>query len=238
MINLSEIEQLQQDVVDASQILYKEGLWEWFGEGHPSARIPGTDNVIVPGHIHPYGRGMGGVKSIEDLIVVNTKLKKISGKYDSMNELTVHTAVYKERPDVGGVVYSHPPHCDVFGELNIPIPTFGNNIPIWDSKGPIADEARGKAFAKNLGKKDAILLRNPFSLVAVAPTIREAVVMVYWCEKNAARQYKSMQLGKIPPGPKIDVRFKGFITYVEEFDMVVNHGDLWRYLYEKNISPA
>ena len=238
MITLSEVEQLKQDVVDSCQILYKEHLWEWFGEGHPSARIPGTDKVIIPGHIHPYGRGMGGVKSIDDLIVIDTQMKKISGKYDSMNEAMVHVSAYKARPDIGGVVYSHPPHCDIFAELDRPIPWYGKEIPIWDSKGGIADEKRGKAFAKALGKKEAILLRNPFSLVTTAPTLREAVLTVYMAENIARRQYKGLVIGKIPPAPDHEPLLKEwFTTYVEEYDTKFRHLDMWRFLHEKNIGP-
>lgn len=239
---LSELRQLQQDVIDSSQILSKE-----FGVqiGHPSQRIPGTDRFIIMGHLHPQGKGMGGVRSREELVVLDTGLRKISGRWEKMNEAMVHAAIYRARPDVNGVTYVHPFFADLFAAVNRPVPTYQDSIPIWDSKGAIADPGRGEGLVKALGDKDAILLRNPHSLVTCADSVRDATVMATMIEQNARRDYHALTLvgeeyrSVIKDDPKRPPRFpwKDFVYHVDDFDMDVMHFDLWKQLYERHVAP-
>ncbi len=249
-IKYSDLERLQQDVIDTCQIIYKEHLWEQFGEGHPSARIPGTNRMITMGHLHPRGAGMGGVKTIDDLVLLDTDLRKISGKWEHMNEASIHAAIYKARSDVGGVIYAHPPFCNTFASLGVPIPTYGSHIPIWDSRGAIIDAAKGQGLVKALGNSNAILLKNPSSLVVAAADVIDAVQLVYSIENRASRDYRSLTLGialkgrdfvldpefyleKGPSDPRVS--HEKSTIMVDDFDMEVQHADLWRFMYEKNI---
>src|SRR5258706_75667 len=38
------------------------------------------------------------------------------------SEILLHLAVYKNRPDVNGVVHCHPPHATAFAVAGVPIP--------------------------------------------------------------------------------------------------------------------
>ncbi|MCL5067550.1 MAG: class II aldolase/adducin family protein [Thaumarchaeota archaeon] len=236
----SELRQFQQDVIDASQIMYKEFH---VLVGHTSQRIPGTDRFIIMGHLHPFGRGMNGVLSLDQLVVMDTNLNKISGKWEKMNESEVHAAIYRARPDVNGVAYVHPFYADIFAGLNMPIPTYGENIPIWDSKGAIADRERGEGMIKAMGKADAILLRNPHSLVTAASNVRNAAVMAAFIEGVAKRDHYALTLEgqKYVETIKGDTRrkprypFPGFSYHVDEFNIPVIHFDLWQELCERHL---
>ena len=223
------------------------------GEGHPAARIPGTDRFINMGHLHPRGAGMGGVNTPEDLVVLDLNLKKISGKYEHMNEAMIHAAIFKARPDVGAVIYSHPRYCNAFASLAMPIPSYGEGIPIWDSDGAIVDERRGSGLVKALGQSNAILLRNPHSLVVCAADVKDAMALVYYIEVKARKDYLSLMLGKIMGGDNFSfkpehygkqmetdprIEYEHLLISVDDFGIEVEHSDLWRFLHEKNIAPG
>ena len=57
----TEVERLKRKLVKAHKILYMEGVRE-FIMGHVSARVPGENRFLVPGHVHEIGGG------IEDVI--------------------------------------------------------------------------------------------------------------------------------------------------------------------------
>lgn len=248
---LEYVEQLKQDVIDSCQILDKEHLWEVFSEGHTSARIPGTDKFIIMGHMHPRGSGMGGVKSVQDLVVMDTNMNKISGAYEPMNEAIIHAYIYRNRPDVGGVVYAHPHHCGLFATIMKPIPSFGDTIPVWDSKGAIADPERAEGFVKAIGNRNAILLKNTDSLITASSTVRDATVMVYNIEIAAKKDHDAIVFGKLYDGPGFvyqpsyympqiskDPRYpmKGNLTRVDEIGADVIHTDMWKFLRERNLN--
>ncbi len=234
---------MQQDVIDASQILYKEFH---VLVGHASQRIPGTDRYIVMGHLHPFGQGMNGVLSLDELVVMDTNLNKISGKWEKMNETEVHAAIYRAKPEVNGVCYVHPFFADEFAGLNMPIPTYGENIPIYDSKGAITGRDRSDGMIQTMGKSDAILLRNPHSLVTAADNVRNATVMATFIEGVAKRDHYALALDgkKYLETLKGDSRrkpkypFPGFSYKVDEFGTDVVHFDLWHELCERYLGAG
>ena len=240
-LTASDLEQLRQDVIDSCQIIAKEGLFSFCAEGHPSARIPKSNRFITMGHLHPRGMGMNGVKTIDELVVLDTNMKKIWGKYEVMNEAIIHAAIFKARPDVGGVVYSHPPYCNAFANANKPIPRFGTETPVWDSKGAVENPERAAGMVKALGNKNAILLKDLNSLVTCGDTVKDAVVMVYMIERMAMEDYRSLLIGmssqdktKPPRNPRYPA--KDFTYRVDEFGGDVVHFDFWKYLWDKHIA--
>ena len=45
----------------------------------------------------------------DDLIIVDMKGNKISGRAERTSEIAMHTTVYGLRPDIKAVVHAHPP---------------------------------------------------------------------------------------------------------------------------------
>jgi L-fuculose-phosphate aldolase len=57
-----------------------------------------------------------------DLCVVDYEGNQLRGKKRRTSEVLLHLAIYKARPDVHGVVHSHPPHATAFAIAHEPIP--------------------------------------------------------------------------------------------------------------------
>lgn len=244
-LSLADIESLEDDVLASCKILFRENFWEFSGEGHPSARIGTSNKFITIGHLHPAGHGMGDATSKDDLIVLDTELNRISGKYEPMTEAVIHALIYKTRPDVSGIVYAHPPMADCFAAINEPIPSY-SKVSIWNSDGAVIDHERAAKLLDKLGKSPAILLQNPSSLVTTGPSVRDAVVMVYDIEKKAARDYRTIILGRALKGDSFlyhssyymseeQRRTVGNVVPSEKYGIYVRHMDYWRYLCDKNL---
>src|SRR5258707_13694400 len=58
----------------------------------------------------------------EDVCKVDYEGKQIAGTRKRSSEILLHLAVYKNRPDVRGVVHCHPPHATAFAVAHEPIP--------------------------------------------------------------------------------------------------------------------
>ena len=198
-VGRSDIKKAVIDVINACHILYNEGMWELFGEGHPSCRIPGDNIVVMPGHGHPFGKSLNDVRSIDDIIFMDLDgniLRKGSFK-EAMEATVVHLAIYKSRNDVNGIVYLHPPYTDIFAELNRSIPMYVDDIPIYDSGGEITTMKVAKKLVEKLGEKNAIILRSMNGLVCTGRILPQAVTNAYVIEKNAKHQYHALAIGKI-----------------------------------------
>lgn len=187
------VTKVQQAVIDACQIIFMEGLYSGAGHGHPSARVPGTNLIVMPGHFHEEGKGMGDIISPAQLICVDTEGKKIWGEADPVEATALHLAIYQKRPDVGGVCYVHPRYCNIFcvaaQEMKPVVAGLFEKVSIIDTGSSTGRAARSweqaNKVAEALGKRAAILLRPFLTLVTVGRNIKEAVYLAHVAEENA-----------------------------------------------------
>ena len=88
-------------------------------EGNHSVRI-GDDRILCT----PTGISKGFLTP-DDICVTDMDGRQVEvnpkGRKRT-SEVLMHVAIYQHRPDVGGVVHSHPPHATAFAIANIPIP--------------------------------------------------------------------------------------------------------------------
>ena len=115
----------------------------------------------------------------EQLIVVNTKGEKVEPITDAnrglkaTSELPIHLAVYRERPDVRGVVHGHPSYCvaltvagkEVRSQVLTEAMLFLGKIGVADYATPTTP-ALGDAVAEVVRGHDAVVL--PYHGVIVA----------------------------------------------------------------------
>ncbi|MCW4051926.1 MAG: class II aldolase/adducin family protein [Candidatus Bathyarchaeota archaeon] len=156
--------------------------------GNTSARIPNTDTILIK----PSGVSMGALKP-EDLAIVDLQGKQIQGELSLSIETPMHTAIYRTRDDVRGVVHSHAPTATAFGVAGIEILPIliemflfiPNGVPIVPFEFPGTQE-----LAEVVGKKikdfDAVILEN-HGIVTVGPSIEDACnlnIMVEECAKT------------------------------------------------------
>lgn len=108
--------QVRQDIVEVGRRLWLRGFVA-ANDGNISARLP--DGTVI---ITPTGVSKGFMRP-EDLVKVDLDGNKLSGSKEPTSELALHLTIYKERPDVGGVVHAHPPTATGFAVAGITVET-------------------------------------------------------------------------------------------------------------------
>jgi len=182
------VHDLRDRLVNVGKQLHNYGLAVG-AEGNISARIPGTDRVLIK----PSGISMGFLKA-EDLIVVDLDGNKVEGELAPSIETPLHTAIYKARSDVQGVVHTHAPFSTAFGiagteiiplqvEMFLYIP---NGVPIVPFELPGSKEL-AEAVQKLVKDYNAVILEN-HGLITVGSTVEEALLLTRMVEECAKVQ--------------------------------------------------
>jgi L-fuculose-phosphate aldolase len=128
--------------------------------------------------------------------------KRIGDGIEPPSEWYIHAEVYKRRPDVKGIVHSHPEFIrtlSAVGQALRPVDAIGaflpeGGTPVFDTPVLINTAARGQAMAQALGDATALVLRQ-HGAVVTGFSIENAVVRMICAEANAKMQYQALQLG-------------------------------------------
>ncbi|MEM2947804.1 MAG: class II aldolase/adducin family protein [Candidatus Bathyarchaeia archaeon] len=182
------VHDLRGRMVNVGKQLYDYGLVVG-AEGNISARIPETDRVLIK----PSGVSLGFLKA-EDLIVVDLDGNRVEGKLTPSIETPLHTAIYRVRNDVQGVVHTHAPFSTAFGiagteiiplqvEMFLYIP---NGVPVVPFELPGSKEL-AEAVQKLVKDYNAVILEN-HGLITVGSTIEEALLLTRMVEECAKVQ--------------------------------------------------
>lgn len=189
-------------VAEAGQILDHQRLVDYLG--HASARVPGTDRVVIKPKFSPRIRSMRQLTG-EHMVVVDLDGNRLEGDDPPPAEVFIHTEIYKARPDVGAVVHTHQPASTTMGAIGAPIlpilhipATFVHReIPIWPCPLLVTNRDRGAEFAAALGDSPFGHLQG-HGIVSVAPDLRHATVAAVLLEQLADANLKILQTGRTP----------------------------------------
>src|SRR6476646_9363770 len=104
----------REDICRIGQLVFEKG-WVAANDGNitirlDAERILATPTGVCKGLMHP-----------DDLIIVDMKGNKISGRAERTSEIAMHTTVYGLRPDVKAVVHAHPPVATGFATAGKPL---------------------------------------------------------------------------------------------------------------------
>lgn len=165
-------------------------------EGNVSARIPGTETALIK----PSGVSMGLLRP-DDLILVSLQGKQLEGCQTMSVETPMHTAVYRARSDVGGVVHSHATVATAFGIAGIEILPVAieefmftpNGVPIVPFEMPGSKELADMVQEK-IREYDAVVLEN-HGILTVGKTIEDACNLNLIVEETAHLQFMARLLG-------------------------------------------
>lgn len=214
-----ELNFLKEKLAKACRILDHEGITDR-GKGHQCYLLPDGEKILIPGHLHEIGLGIGDVK-VDDIVTIDFKGKVLEGKHsEPMGEFYMYTAVFKKRKDVKSCVHIHPPYANILSVADCPITAvsrdgclFKEGVPIFE-KFPlyIGTEAMGEEFADALGPRRAILHRGHGALV-VGGSIEEALIAAITLEKAAMTQLFASIIGKPRPFPS---------EMLEQFDLTTS----------------
>lgn len=204
----------RQRVAEACAALIRSGVMSASGHGNFSARLDDGRMVLT-------GAGMSKVPEPEQLAVVRLDgLVEEGHVAASVAEIvTMHAAIYRERPDAGAVVHTHSPSVTAFALANVALPcryeallrhgqTCAVPVAAW---GPRGSKASVDAIAQALGGAPgtrAVLLAN-HGLLAFAPDPAGAAALVVALEEAAGAELAATCLGgaqDFPPGAAESVR--------------------------------
>ncbi len=164
----------------AGRALARAGLVHAYG--HCSARIDEHRFIVSPPW--PLGLVAPGAPCIE----VETDGPLPS---EAAGEVRIHQAVYRRRPDVGGICRAQPPNTMTLSVARITPRArhgfssyFAPSPPLWDDPALVRDEAAAARVAEALGDARAIVLRGNGALT-VGATIEEATVLCWYLEDSA-----------------------------------------------------
>jgi L-ribulose-5-phosphate 4-epimerase len=195
---VSDLSELKLKLAMSSRMLFNAGLVDY--SGHISARIPGSDHLLILPH--PVSRAT--VRS-EDMVVTDYDGKLVEGKYKAPSEVFMHARAYKARSDIHSVAHLHNHMVATLTMVDKPFYPASSNpgaffgpgaLPVYWDPALIHTIEQGDAVAKTLGEGDAILLRGHGSMV-VAQSVEWVFAACVDLEEAASRFYKASLLGSV-----------------------------------------
>jgi len=220
--------------------------------GHVSARAPGGDNVFIKAR----GRGESGLRFVtaRDFIPVDLNGKKLEGpaELDVPQEVYIHTAIYRARPEIQSVIHVHPLTVVLFTICDVPLlPLTGaydpsalrlitEGVPTYPRSILISNEGLGKDLAGVLGSQRACLMRG-HGITAAGSSVQDATLTAIKLNEIAEVNYRARLLGD--PRPISDEDIKSFMPTHERMKASGAYVEsAWRYycnlLDEPVISPG
>jgi L-ribulose-5-phosphate 4-epimerase len=183
------IRELRELVALSGRILTALGLVDYLG--HSSARLPGTDRVVIKPKHSPTVRSMAALGP-DDMIVVDLDGRLVEGTARPPAEVFLHTEIYRARQDVAAVVHTHQPSATLAGVLGAPIlpvlhvpSTFvPADPPTWPCPLLVDNPERGRQLAAALGRERFCHLQG-HGIVSVAADVRHATVGAVMLEQLA-----------------------------------------------------
>jgi ribulose-5-phosphate 4-epimerase/fuculose-1-phosphate aldolase len=187
---VSKDEELRRDVALANRIIERFGLSTAFG--HASARIPGTNTFYISTRRSP------GLADEDNLLVIDTDGKVLSGNGTPNSEFWIHSRIYAARPEVNGVVHAHPLACISLTQIGEPHRVvhnqggvFVDGVPEYSRIGLIRSRELGDGVARSLGKGVAVMMRGHGITTAFAD-VRAATVAACFLEESAGLQIRML----------------------------------------------
>jgi L-ribulose-5-phosphate 4-epimerase len=204
---MSDLYRLRAEVAQLHSHLTRWGLVTWTS-GNVSARVPGEDLLVIK----PSGVSYDELTA-DAMVICDLDGRLVEGDYSPSSDTDAHAYVYRNMPEVGGVVHTHSPYATAWAARGEPIPCsltamadeFGGDVPI----GPFAligSDAIGRGIVETLRghRSPAVLMRQhgPFT---IGPTAKAAVKAAVMVEDVARTMHLARQLGSVERLPQSDV---------------------------------
>ena len=143
---------LREEVLKANQEIARRGL-----APHTFGNVSGVDRsgqepLVV---IKPSGVDYATMKP-EDLVITDLEGKIIEGKLRPSSDLDTHTLLYREFPQIGGVVHTHSEFATAWAQACRPIPFLGTThadyfhgpVPVTE---PLTEAEVNGGYVRNTG---------------------------------------------------------------------------------------
>ena len=195
---------LRAEVCRLHALLPSNGLVAWTS-GNISARDPATGLIVIK----PSGLAYADLTPAA-MVIVAADGQVVEGDHSPSSDTLSHCAIYRARPEVGGIVHTHSRYATAFAALGQAIPCvltamadeFGGPIPCGGFA-LIGGEQIGQEVVQTLAgsRSPAALLQN-HGVFTIGKDAYAAVKTAVMTEDVAATVWLARQLGEplsIPP---------------------------------------
>ncbi|MEW1839223.1 L-ribulose-5-phosphate 4-epimerase [Nonomuraea angiospora] len=198
---------MRKIVADLHAELVRYNLVVWTA-GNVSGRIPGEDLFVIK----PSGVSYDELTP-ENMVVCDLDGNLVEGEHSPSSDTAAHAYVYRNLPDVGGVVHTHSTYASAWAARGEAIPCvltamadeFGGEIPL----GPFAligDDSIGQGIVETLkGHRSKAVLMQNHGVFSIGKDPKAAVKAAVMCEDVARTVHVARQLGEPLPIPQDDI---------------------------------
>ncbi|MEV4803730.1 L-ribulose-5-phosphate 4-epimerase [Nonomuraea sp. NPDC049421] len=198
---------LRRTVADLHAELVRYNLVAWTA-GNVSGRVPGEDLFVIK----PSGVSYDELTP-ENMVVCDLDGNLVEGEHSPSSDTAAHAYVYRNMPDVGGVVHTHSTYASAWAARGEAIPCvltamadeFGGEIPV----GPFAligDDSIGQGIVETLkGHRSKAVLMQNHGVFSIGKDAKAAVKAAVMCEDVARTVHVARQLGDPLPIAQDDI---------------------------------
>jgi L-ribulose-5-phosphate 4-epimerase len=192
------VRELRRSVSELHAELTRYELVIWTA-GNVSARVPGHDLLVIK----PSGVSYDQLEP-DAMVVTDLDGVLVDGERSPSSDTAAHAYVYRQMPEVGGVVHTHSTYATAWAARAEPIPCvltmiadeFGGDIPV----GPFAligDDSIGRGIVETLrGSRSPAVLMSGHGPFTIGPDARAAVKAAVMLEDVARTVHLARQLGE------------------------------------------
>ncbi|MEO3872979.1 L-ribulose-5-phosphate 4-epimerase [Nonomuraea sp. B12E4] len=198
---------MRKIVADLHAELVRYDLVVWTA-GNVSGRVPGEDLFVIK----PSGVSYDELTP-ENMVVCDLDGNLVEGEHSPSSDTAAHAYVYRNMPEVGGVVHTHSTYASAWAARGEAIPCvltamadeFGGEIPI----GPFAligDDSIGQGIVETLkGHRSKAVLMQNHGVFSIGKDSKDAVKAAVMCEDVARTVHVARQLGRPLPIAQDDI---------------------------------
>jgi L-ribulose-5-phosphate 4-epimerase len=202
------IAKTQKLLVDLHQELVRYELVVWTS-GNVSQRMKFDDGSPDLFAIKPSGVRYEDLTA-ESMVICDLDGNLVQGELSPSSDTAAHAYVYKNMPEVNGVVHTHSNYACAWAAIGKEIPCiltaiadeFGGPIPV----GPFAiigDDSIGRGIVETLtGHRSRAILMQNHGVFSIGADATDAVKAAVMCEDNAKSAFIAHQLGTPIPIPQ------------------------------------
>lgn len=177
----------------AARAMHRHGLAHAYG--HVSTRIDGETFLVSPAQpLGTVARGEPGV-----IVPLDGDLPE-----GALPEVRIHREIYRNRPEIGGVVRVQPPALmalSAIGETPRALHGLGTYFapkpPLWQGVALVRDDEQARQVAAMMGTGAAIVLSGNGCVVA-GETLEEAAGLTFFLEDAARVELAVRATGQAP----------------------------------------
>jgi ribulose-5-phosphate 4-epimerase/fuculose-1-phosphate aldolase len=216
MSELQTIKELREKVALSCRMIGNRGVTRG-SFGHVSARIPGTDKILIKAK-GPDEEALEFAAE-RDIILIDIQGNTLEAPpgLEAPQETDMHLAVFRARPEVMSVIHSHPdwvvaltacekPLLPIYAAYNPPgMRLVLEGIPIYPRSVTVVNEELGKDFMRYMGDKKVCFLRG-HGMTTAGQSVEEATSISLNAFELARLNYMAYSIGNPKPVPEEDLR--------------------------------